>query len=511
MEAIGGAGMRAALYLRVSSSGQEDGYSLETQEARCRAFAADRGWNLVGIWSDTHTGAEWRERPGLTALREAVRRGMTDVVVAYALDRLSRRQAHISILADEFAQAGARLAFVTESFEESAVGEFIRSAKAFAAEVEREKLAERTVRGRIARVQSGKLIPGGRPPFGYRWRDSSKGQLDPDPATAPVVARIFDAVAAGMTLNRLTAQLQSDGVPTPTGRGVWHASTLSTILHSPRYKGEAYGWGIRKAGSTPQTFDPSKAIKLPEGTIPALVAPTTWDAVQSVLTRNKQQSVRNAKWPEAALLRGGYVRCGTCGRSIKVRPRSDGGVDYYCDPNRGVPCPRPTSIKGHILDEAVWARARAIITDPSVVAAELERLRAEDPTADDLRAVDRSLAEVDRQRGNIARAIAMLEDPEAASPLVAQLQSLADRAKALQAERAEIERRQAAWHGLQDDLDGLSNWCRQVATNVDDLTWEERRLALTALGFAVTLYPNGHDPRYIITAHVNVDSLSNTT
>src|SRR5690606_32591025 len=161
-------------------------------------------------------------------------------------------------------------------------------------------------------------------------------------------------------LNKLAAELTQEKVPTPTGRGVWHASTLSNILHSPRYRGEAYGWGIRKAGARPQMFDPEKAIRLPDGTIPRLIDDSTWEAVQQVLSQNKARSIRSAKNPESALLRGGFVRCGSCGRIMKVRPRSNGGVDYYCDRNRGLPCPRPTSIMGSVLDRAVWERARAI-------------------------------------------------------------------------------------------------------------------------------------------------------
>jgi site-specific DNA recombinase len=503
--------MRAAIYCRVSSAGQEDGYSLETQEARCRAFAADRGWAVAAVFRDVHTGAEWRERPGLSRLRDAVRSNDVDVVIAFALDRLSRKQAHVAILAEEIAEAGVRLEFVTERFEDTAVGEFIRSAKAFAAEIEREKLAERTVRGRIARVHSGKLIPGGRPPYGYRWRDDSKGQLDEDLVTGPIVRRMFAAIADGMSLNRLASMLATELVPTPTGRGYWHASTLSNILHRPAYKGEAYGWGIRKAGTTPQRFDPAKAIRLPEGTIPPLVDDATWEAVQDVLRRNKAQSIRSAKTPEAALLRGGFVSCGTCGRTMKVRPRSDGGVDYYCGSNRGLPCPRPTAIKGTVLDSAVWARTRAIITDPSTVAREVDRLRDTDPTTDDLKSVARVIGDVERQRINVSAAIALVDEPDAAVPLVAQLKTLAERHRALRGEQEALLRCQATWQSAQADLKNLAQWCTTVAYRVDELNWEQRRMALNALAFSVQVFPKGHNPRYVITADIDVQTVSNTT
>jgi site-specific DNA recombinase len=424
---------------------------------------------------------------------------------------LSRKQAHIAILAEEIAHAGARLEFVTEQFEETSVGEFIRSAKAFAAEIEREKLAERTVRGRIARVHSGKLIPGSRAPYGYRWRDETKGQLDEDPITGPIVRRMFTAVASGMSLHKLARSLDAEAIPTPTGRGFWHSSTLSNILHRPAYKGDAYGWGIRKAGTTPQRFDPEKAIRLPDGTIPPLVDAATWDAVQIILKRNKAQSIRSAKNPESALLRGGFVRCGTCGRIMHVRPRSDGGVDYYCGPTHGLPCPRPTTIKGSVLDPEVWNRVRSIITDPSTVSREIARLQSNDPTVDEVRSVSKLLEGIERQRRNLTHAVAMLDDADAVAPLVAQLRSLTERRRALEAERSALEQRQSAWHSAQADLDSLARWCATVSDRVDDLSWEQRRMALTALNFSVAVYPKNHNPRYVIKADIDVPTLSTTT
>jgi len=191
----------------------------------------------------------------------------------------------------------------------------------------------------------------------------------------------------------------------------------------------------------PQTFDPAKAIRMPDGTVPALVDQATWDAVQVVLRRNQAQSIRSAKNPEAALLRGGFVRCGTRRRTLKVRPRSDGGVDYCCRQRRGLPCPRPTSITGSVLDPAVWGRVRAIVINPATVAREVERLRDNDPTIEDMRAVTSSLLEVERQRGNLVRAIAMVGDPDATAPLVSQFSDLTERHRVLRTEQAMLEQR----------------------------------------------------------------------
>ena len=70
---------------------------------------------------------------------ELFRHGTADVVVSYAVDRLSRNQNHIGVLFDKAQQVGARLEFVTEKFDDTAIGRFIPAARAFIGDVEREK------------------------------------------------------------------------------------------------------------------------------------------------------------------------------------------------------------------------------------------------------------------------------------------------------------------------------------------------------------------------------------
>src|SRR3712207_2987218 len=98
----------AAIYCRVSSQGQEENASLPTQEEACRRFAAQRDYRVDEghVYREVHSGGDLWERPQLTALREAVRRREVGAIICSALDRLSRKQTHIAILADECERAG---------------------------------------------------------------------------------------------------------------------------------------------------------------------------------------------------------------------------------------------------------------------------------------------------------------------------------------------------------------------------------------------------------------------
>lgn len=501
------------LYCRVSSTGQEDNSSLRTQEERCRAYAAEQGWEVAEVFREVHTGSELFERPQLCLARKMLRNREATVLLAYALDRLSRDPVHPGVVLSEADHLGARVAFVTEPLDDSPEGQLIRFVRGYAAKVEHLKIKERTSRGRRARVESGKLLPGGKPIYGYRWRDKGKGALDIDDVTGPVIQRVYQEIAGGKTLRQVCVALTREGIQTPTGRGTyWQASSLATLLHKPAYIGRAYGWGWRKAGVHPQTFDPARAIALPDGTIPALIDEATWNAVQAILTRNKERSIRSARDPEAALLRGGYITCGHCGTTIRVRPSSRSGHEYVCAQNGRCPgtC-HGHSIRTHLLDAKVWEIATAILTDPETVTIELERVRHEDPTAQDLEVIDRALGEVERKQGNLARALALIDGDDALAPLVAELQALGDRRRQLQDERERLLRRQVEWAEAKANTDGLTGWCRQVATSIETLSFKEKRMALDALGFRVVLYRSDHEPRYVITADIDPHLLSTTS
>src|SRR3954469_6887612 len=206
--------MRAIVYSRVSTDAQErDGTSLDTQERASLDFAHQQGWRVVEAIRDAASGFSL-DRPGVERVRRLLRADAADVVIAYAVDRLSRNQNHIGVLVDEIQQAGARLEFVTERFEDTAVGRFILAARAFVGEVEREKMGERTTRGKLERARSGRIPQAfGRGCYGYVY-NSATGQREIEPFQAEVVRRIFTRYAEVRSFERVARELNEDGITT---------------------------------------------------------------------------------------------------------------------------------------------------------------------------------------------------------------------------------------------------------------------------------------------------------
>lgn len=299
---------RAHIYCRVSSQGQEDGSSLDTQEAACRAWAEERGLVVASAVREVWSGGD-RHRPELDALLGCLLPG--DVVLAYALDRLSRSQVDTAILIDRIEGAGATLALVTEDFERSATGTFLRNAKAFVAEMEREKIKARTWAGLRARVASGKPLPGAKAPYGYRWDDAAKSRLVHDPETAGVVRFIFDRALEGVALRQISHLLAEQGIPAPSGAALWHASSIRELLRRPTYTGTVVTCATKRerqanGGTVRRPATAEERVILP-GIAEPIVTPEEFAAVAAGLERNQATATRHNRHPELALLRAGFI------------------------------------------------------------------------------------------------------------------------------------------------------------------------------------------------------------
>ena len=501
---------RAAVYVRVSDPKQErHGTSLATQEAACRNYCEERGWTVVATYADVHTGADLYERPSLSDLRAAVRRREVDVVVAHALDRLSRDQDHRGLLFSEADRAGVGIELVTEKLEDTPEGRLLLAVRSFTAEIERLKIMERSQRGVRARAAAGKLLPGPRPLYGYRWRDEDKSALDIDPATGPVVRRVVGDVLAGRSLRSIAAALEAEGVPTPNGGRRWAISVLSQMLKHPAYRGDATALRWRservRGGRSRQSPRPvTEHVQLPAGTIPPLMTAAEFAAIGARLERNRLRAVRNNGRPAAALLRGGIARCGVCGCALTVENRTTRAGEpwarYRCSNHDGAPTPTMAAAS---LDAAVWRIVEGVVADPSVIAAKVAQLGQHDPSADELAAVERRLATTEEQRRRLARRVAALEVDDAAMPLLDELKEQAAQARRLQEKRTALSAESGARQATREQVASLGEWCRRVAANLPTLGYEERRQLLDGMGATVRLWDAAHEPRWELVMRPN--------
>jgi len=165
--------MKAAIYCRVSTEGQEqEGTSLQTQLEACLKHCQAEGFEVAYKYSEAWSGLSL-ERPKLAELREVIRSEKIDSLVVYSLDRFSRDPVHGVILMQELEKHGVSLEAATESVDTSEVGKLVFYIKGYAAKLDAERRRDATGRGKRAMLNSGKLPQGtGIGIYGYKWDTS---------------------------------------------------------------------------------------------------------------------------------------------------------------------------------------------------------------------------------------------------------------------------------------------------------------------------------------------------
>ncbi len=101
-------------YARVSVEDTTDTNSLSLQESRMRARAEIHGRSITHAFTDNGVSGARKDRPALNALLALVRERKVKVVYITALDRLSRKLAHLVELIDLFERHGVALVSLRE-------------------------------------------------------------------------------------------------------------------------------------------------------------------------------------------------------------------------------------------------------------------------------------------------------------------------------------------------------------------------------------------------------------
>ncbi len=85
--------MRTALYARVSTEEQVQGYSIDAQLRACRGFAEEKSWQITAEYVDEGRSARTDDisrRPQFKRMVDDAQKNLIDVVVVHKLDRFSR-------------------------------------------------------------------------------------------------------------------------------------------------------------------------------------------------------------------------------------------------------------------------------------------------------------------------------------------------------------------------------------------------------------------------------------
>ena len=360
--------MRAVVYARYSSDLQSEA-SIDDQVRLCKERAVRDSMTVAEVFTDyAISGGSLSNRPGMLSLMEAAKRREFDVVIAEALDRISRDQEDIAAIYKRLSHADVRIITLSEG----EINELHVGLKGCMNALFLKDLAIKTRRGQRGRVEAGK-IPGGNS-YGYtivrRIMDNgsvSTGEREIDPDQAAIIRRMFKEYADGIAPRQIARRLNAEGVPSPRG-GQWNASTINGsrqrrngILNNELYLGRI-NYNRQQFVKDPET---GKRVSRPnpkhewiKKEVPHLriIDDETWEAVQAIKARYSS-SKGNKRQTKKRLLTG-LVKCGCCSGSMTIINRER----YYCSAKRerGT-CDSTVGIKAAEIEDRVLTGLKDIL------------------------------------------------------------------------------------------------------------------------------------------------------
>ena len=345
--------MKTAIYARVSTEGQAERQTIESQLLACREYAAQKGYEVVGEFLDDGVSGSIpfaERRAGLALLTKAPER-----VVIYCPDRLGRDVTEALLAVREFKRLQIVPEFVSQSFDDTPEGRFTFQVFLAVAELERALITRRMQHGRQRSVRNGAYVCN-QVPYGYRRL--GKG-LSIDPQEADTIKRIYDWCIAGNGLAAICFRLRDLHIAPPSNGAKpareWHTATIHRILTDRRYIGEAH------YGDLPMSCPP-------------IVDQATFRQAQAALTARKAHSGRPVKHD---YLLAGKLFCRRCGSLFYVDTTSRGKAIYRCGgikKHRAVPSHEGVKIRwrAEVLEETVRRWAKRILNKPEELLAQAD-------------------------------------------------------------------------------------------------------------------------------------------
>lgn len=492
-------------FVRESNQHDKNEYTLDAQEEANAANAARDGVTLRYSFRERFSGVNLWEMPRLNELRAVLQsQPGRKVVYVYAQDRLVRGEQAEDVfwLLVEFRRYGAEVRFHLNPLDLTTIAGKIQMLVAgHEASGEIQKILDRTwTRGRLKRMQEGKIPNSGPAKYGFR-RIKETGKAEIVEEQAVYIRKAADLLDEGFGAASIALRLTREQIPSPKGGG-WSPNTIKSFFQDPAYKGEGYGWRYnRKKGGQLKGRAQQDWIRLAADAYPPIIEPERWDRLNARINKNKGIKARQEK--QLWLLRG-LVVCDLCefpayhvrsaNKNSPTDPKALIYRHYQCgrwQSERNAGKPRScfaARANGPALEAAAWAATCAFLRDPTATLDELyaQLPRTERDYGAEIAALERAaagkLAEIRRLAERLRTAHALVAGHIESEIVGAETERLA-----LESQIAEL--RQVVGERLQAEqsLTDAAELATKFVGSLDQLSEQEKRDLLESLPFAFDL------------------------
>ena len=354
--------MTAAKYIRLSSADEDirmgdkaESNSVVNQRKLLDCYLESHrefsNCTILEFLDDGRSGTNL-DRPGMRAMLDAACRHEIDCIIVKDFSRFARDYIESGrYLEQVFPALGIRFISVNDCYDSydfpyGTAGNINNGLLNLINEMYSRDLSQKSKAAKRLYAQRGQCISA-YPVYGYLKSPEDKRTWIPDPETAPVVQRMFNWYAEGLTSTEIAKRLNEDGIPTPAQHkralgskrqlwnsertdNFWRATTIGKILRDERYTGKLVA--LKTTLSELGNIHSAKAIEKDDwvivpGAFEAIISQEIFDQVQA-----KLETVRPTRklGPMKRRLFSRKLRCGHCGAAL-IRHEIAQGVYYTCD------------------------------------------------------------------------------------------------------------------------------------------------------------------------------------
>ena len=422
-------------YTRVSTAMQIDGYSLDAQKARMKAFAEFNEYEIAHEYEDAgKSGKSIEGRIQFNQMMEDIKSGKDGVsyVLVFKLSRFGRNAADVLSTLQVMQDFGVNLICVEDGIDSSKdAGKLMISVLSAVAEIERENIRVQTMEGRIQKAREGKWN-GGFAPYGYKLEN---GMLLISEEEAVAIRTIFDQyVHTNTGATGVAKYLEQHGIhkiQRQNGKNpLFDASLIRRILKNPVYCGKI-SYGRRKTEKVHGTRNEYRLVEqenylLVDGLHEGIVSEELWHEAQVKLLAQakKYERVSPGKDTKVHLL-SGILKCPVCGAGMygnkSVKYKSDGtkykDFFYYgCkhrSMTRGHKCDYKKQVNEELLDSAVAEVIVKLVSNPRFAGIMQKKINMKVDTA----AIEQEIANYEKQlRQNYSIKARLMEEIDSLDP-----------------------------------------------------------------------------------------------
>lgn len=439
--------MKVVSYSRYSSDNQRE-ESIEAQQRAINKYCEDKGYNLIGNYTDLALSATNDNRPEFQRMISDSKSGIFQAVVVHKLDRFARNRYDSAIYGRKLQQNGVKVISVLENLDDSPESIILRSVIEGYNEYYSLNLARETMKGLKENAYTARHN-GGQPPYGYSVGPDMKYIINPGEAEAVRLA--FKLYSDGLGYVQISNALDNLGYRTRTGKR-FSKNTIYDMLGNEKYTGV---YIYNKRAATQKGVKQNRKHKAPEdiirieGGMPAIITKNDYERVMHLRNKNKRVG---GKYKSEAYALSGLIRCGKCGGAM-VGNKYQGGRDrgtlyvtYQCSTRKRMKECDKKSVNRDLIERVVYERVKENVLDKLhtkefEIALSSRMNTGERDLQFKLQAALKKLNDVNKQLENIVNAISAGMDPlvfiDKSNELNKQKQQLSDVISASQFELIE--------------------------------------------------------------------------